>query len=130
MGGFALVHVLTHIFGSAWSWVHAFGSGKWLLADAIVTAEPTRIDRFGGSAVEIVYSYRFEGELYTGLHEEPCLFSESEYMERFPKGRSFVVRVKPGEPEISVVRDEDQADGIRKRLDRIDDRTNRNVARN
>jgi hypothetical protein len=119
MGGFALVHLFTCIFGSVRNWLIAFGSGKWPSVNAMISAEPTRV----GSAVEIVYSYRFDGELYTGLHEEPCFFSESEYMERFPKGRSFVVRVKPGEPEISVVRDEDQADGLRKRLDRIDDRT-------
>src|ERR1700730_13778359 len=119
MGGLALVHLFASVVRSAWNWLNGFGSGKWPSVTATITAEPMRIDRFGGNTVEIVYAYRFEGELYTGLHEEPCFFSESDYMERFPKGRSFMVRVKPGEPEISVVRDEDQTDGIKKRLERI-----------
>ena len=105
--------------------------GRWPTATATVTADPDRIAGFGGSVVEIVYSYRFEGELYTGIHEEPVIGgSDIEYIERFPKGRSFVVRVKPSEPEVSVVRDEDQTDGIRKRLERIDQLHNRNAPRN
>ena len=33
----------------------------------------------------------------------------TEYIDRFSKGRKFVVRVKPNEPEISIVREDDQA---------------------
>jgi len=102
---------------NAW---RAGGSGKWPTVEAIVTADPIKSSGYGGTSVEIVYSYRFKGELYTGLHEEPCFLSESDYMERFCEGRTFVVRVKPDEPEISVVRGDDQADGIRQQLERMD----------
>jgi len=95
-----------------------------------VTADPTVSSGYGGRSVEIVYSYRVDGELYTGLHDEPCLLSESEYMERFTKGSTFVVRVKPDAPEVSVVRDEDQADGVRQRLERIDEEKRRSSTRN
>jgi hypothetical protein len=75
---------------------------------------------YGGTKVEIVYSYRYQGELYTGMHTEPCFGSDSENMQnRFPHGRTFIVRVKPDEPEVSVLRDDDQADGLAQRLARI-----------
>jgi hypothetical protein len=81
---------------------------------------PIKSSGYGGTSVEIVYSYRFQGELYTGLHEELCFLTDSEYLEQFAKGRAFMVRIKPDEPEVSVVLDDDQADGIRQRLERID----------
>jgi hypothetical protein len=117
-----LVRLLFYLFRSIGTWLASYGARKWATADAIVTEDPVRVAGFPDSTVEIVYSYRVGGELYAGLHEEPAFMgSGSEYMERFPKGRNFVVRVKPGEPEVSVVRDDDQGDGIRKRLEPIDD---------
>jgi hypothetical protein len=58
----------------------------------------------------MVYSYRVEEELYTGLHEEPFLLADSlaDYISRFSNGRKFVVRVTPSEPQISIVRELDQ----------------------
>jgi hypothetical protein len=63
-----------------------------------------------GPRVEIVYAFRVNGELYTGLHEEPFLLTKSltEYVERFREGTLIVVRVKPNNPEVSVVCDKDQ----------------------
>jgi hypothetical protein len=42
------------------------------------------------------------------MHTEPFFGSEFEYMQRFPRGRSVVVRVKLGEPDVSVMLGEDQ----------------------
>jgi hypothetical protein len=117
--GLGLVRLVVYLCRSTWTGLKALGSGRWPRAEATVTSDPTLIEGFGGAKVEITYSYRFEDELYTGLHEEPCFLSESEYMERFMKGRNFIVRVKPREPEVSLVRDADQADGIRKTLGTI-----------
>ena len=111
MGG--LVRILFYLLRSIWTWLASSSAGKWATADATVTEDPVRVAGFPGSTVEVVYSYRVGGELYTGLHEEPeFMGSGSEYMKRFPKGRSFVVRVKPGQPEVSVVRDSDQAEKV------------------
>jgi hypothetical protein len=120
VGGFfvdVIVGYMVRAISNAW---RSGGSAKWAVVEAIVTADPIKSSGYGGTSVEIVYSYRFQGELYTGLHEEPCFLSDSEYMERFAKGRTFTVRIKPDEPEVSVVLDDDQADGIRQRLERID----------
>ena len=56
---------------------------------------------------------RFQGELYTGLHQEPSFGGVGAgFMRRFAEGRRFIVRVKPGEPEVSVMREGDQADSL------------------
>ena len=93
--------------------VHALrvsGSGRWPLANSTVTAPPLGSPGLGCQHVEIVYSYRVKGELYTGIHTEPFFLADSltEYIERFAEGRSVVVRVKPDNPEVSVVREDDQ----------------------
>jgi hypothetical protein len=119
MGILALVRLLGSAFRSIRNGLNGAGRGAWPAVEAIVTADPERRDGIAGSVVEIVYSYRFEGELYTGMHEEPVFPEDAEYQQRFISGRRFVVRVKPGEPEISVVRDKDQTDGLEKRLEQI-----------
>ena len=120
MGGFFLGSILPCVLKSAGNWLRALGSGKWPTVDAMVTRDPTRLNRSGCSAVEIVYSYQLDGELYTGSHEEPFWDgSESAYIKRFPKGRGLVARVNPDEPKVSVMRDRDQTDGLQKRLQRM-----------
>jgi len=44
------------------------------------------------------------------MHEEPFLLAGSvaEYLERFGEGRNIVVRVKPGNPEVSIMCEGDQ----------------------
>jgi hypothetical protein len=58
---------------------------------------------------EIVYTYRFNGDFYGGVDEKPFFFESSakQYAEQFSRGDSLVVLVKPGEPEVSIVLDED-----------------------
>jgi hypothetical protein len=50
------------------------------------------------------------------MNREPFILSASaqEYVARFRAGGDVIVRVKPGEPEASIVREDDQALGILK----------------
>jgi len=118
--GFFVDVILGYIAKSTRNAWRAGKSANWPLVEAIVTAAPIKSRGYGGTSIEIPYSYRSHGELYTGLHEEPSTLWNSRYMERFPRGRIFKVRVKPDEPEISVMRDEDQADESGLRPERID----------
>ena len=96
--------------------------------EAIVTADPAGFRAFARYSVEVPYTYRFQGELYTGLHEEPALGGlGSEFMERFAKGRRFLVRVNPAEPEVWIPRDRDQAEDIHKHLKQIGEPQNRRL---
>ena len=107
----SIFKVIVYAFRSARHWVTTSKSGKWPLENASITAPPLRLSRFGVLGVELVYSYRINEELYTGLHEEVFLFGSSaaDYMARFGEGRSIVVRVNAVQPEVSVVRENDQS---------------------
>ena len=64
----------------------------------------------GGHAAEVIYTYAHEGEYYGGTHRRPFFFGSSakDYLERFEPDFNIGVRVKPGQPEISFVPDDDQ----------------------
>jgi hypothetical protein len=114
----AVLKGIAYVFNASAHWLRARGSDRWLFANATVTAPPVSSSGFGCPSVEIVYSYRFKGELYTGIHEEPFLLADSvtDYVERFGEGRSLVVRVKPDSPKVSVVREGDQGALVGERL--------------
>ncbi|MGO8797217.1 MAG: DUF3592 domain-containing protein [Candidatus Sulfotelmatobacter sp.] len=101
-----LVVVFKRIIGQT----AARGSDAWPLAEGTVTAPPRAKFRLGRQSIELVYSYRFQGELYTGDHEQSFVLGRSlpDYVKRFGKGSRLAVRVKPEDPEVSVVRNEDQ----------------------
>lgn len=119
MGGLVLDILVGYFFRAISNWWKALGSSKWPSAPATVTANPVESRGYGGTKIEVVYSYRLRGELYTGMHTEPCFGSGLDFIQRFPKGRTFVVRVKPNSPDLSVILDDDQEDGTLKRLERI-----------
>jgi hypothetical protein len=102
-------------------WPSVISAGQWLLANATVTTPPRSSEGIACRTVEIVYAFRVKDELYTGLHEEPFLSTESltDYIERFGEGRHVIVRVKPGNPEVSVVREEDQGALSQSQLERL-----------
>lgn len=105
-----LTRLVIYFLRALWAWFNAIRSGKWPMAQAVITADPaTRYSTLTGFTVEIPYTCRFEGELYTGLHEVPSVGSlGSAFTERFAKDHRFLVRVNPAEPEVSIVRDRDQ----------------------
>ena len=110
MGG--IIRLTIYLFRLFWGWLRAIGSEKWPMAEAIVTADPETIYATStGFTVDVPYTYRFEGELYTGLYEEPGGVG-SAFMKRLAKGRRFLVRVNPVKPEVSVMREGDQIIGI------------------
>lgn len=121
-----LMRLVVYFFQAAQSWISVIRSEKWPTAEAIVTAGPSsRYATLTGFTVEVPYTYRFQGELYTGLHEEPSIGGVgSKFMQRFAKGRRFLVRVNPTEPVVSIMRDRDQADDIQMRLEQIDESQN------
>jgi hypothetical protein len=118
-----LIRLTIYFFRISWAGVRAIGSGKWPTAEAIITADPARTYAAStGFTTDVPYTYRFQGELYTGLHEEPSDGGVgSAFMRRFAKGRRFLVRVNPAKPEVSIVRERDQVDDIQQRLEQIDE---------
>lgn len=105
-----LLRLIVYALRSAVLLIKQAGTGNWVCSEATVTAEPSVSQGFWGPTVEVVYQYRFNGELYTGLHEQPFLSADSQrsYVARFSNGRTFVVRFNPDKPDRSVIRQQDQ----------------------
>jgi hypothetical protein len=109
----ALIRLAIYLFQVSRHWLSVIRSQKWPRAEATVTAEPAGFRALARYTVEVPYTYHFQGELYTGLHEEPSFGGVgAAFLRRFAGGRRFIVRVKPGEPEVSVMREGDQADDL------------------
>lgn len=110
MGFFADLY-LVYLFKVLSRWTKFRGSRNWDTNEAIVTAMPDRTPAaLGCPTLEIPYEYRVNGELYTGLHEEPFLLVDSlnTFAARFTAGNRFVIRINPDRPEISTVLEADQ----------------------
>lgn len=110
MGFFADLY-LGYVFKVLTRWAKFRGSRRWNKSDAIVTAMPSSASAaLGCPTLEIPYNYRVNGELYTGLHEEPFLLADSlkQYAARFREGSKLTIRVKLENPEISTVLEDDQ----------------------
>lgn len=110
MGFFADFYLL-YAFTILTLWVKFRGSRDWKTTEATVTATPINTSpAWGCRTIEIPYEYRVDGELYTGLHEEPFVLFDSltECAAKFRKGSKFVIRVRPDRSEVSTVRKDDQ----------------------
>jgi hypothetical protein len=92
------------------------GSSSRPVEKGTVTGSSCEAAPYGGPVAEITYTYTHKGEYFSGMNREPFILSSSaeEYVARFRAGGDVIVRVKPGEPEASIVREDDQALGILK----------------
>jgi hypothetical protein len=85
--------------------VRVFSSRSWPPLTGEVTASNYQEAGYGCDVAEICYKYRVDGELYTGVYVNPFISSMrgKEYVARLPVGTELVLRIKPGEPSISVM---------------------------
>ena len=90
------------------------GSANWPTQVGKVTSSYVNHASFGGAAAEITYMYKIGSSIYTGMTEKPSFMGSAEkYAASFEPETTLIVRVKPGAPEISVVRDKDQSPKLR-----------------
>ena len=85
-------------------------SDQWPKENATVwTSRASEGQRSVGVA-QIIYSYSHHGQYFSSTHEKEfrSYGSANRYVAGFPKESQIVVRVKPGHPKISILRDEDQ----------------------
>jgi hypothetical protein len=89
--------------------LRSYRAKSWPIVTAKVTTAEERHSGIGCTVVELTYKYRMNGVLFTGSHAEPFLWTGSarNYVEEHSRGSELIVRVKPGVPESSVVRDRD-----------------------
>jgi hypothetical protein len=105
-----LVHiVIRYLVGMIGPMIKGRGSNQWPRENAIVCT--SRISNiYHGAVAEIVYRYSHNGEHCSGTHQKQFLSRDSarRYAAGLPTGTPIVVRVKPGHPTTSIMRDDDQ----------------------
>lgn len=82
---------------------------SWDIVTAKVTSTRVRGSGFGCAVADMTYNYRYAGELFTGTDANPFVWHSSaeRYLEDYPRGSELLVRVRPQNPALSVVRQDD-----------------------
>jgi len=110
MGGFVLdIFVLYLIRVSIRFWRRR-GTSSWMLQQANIENISRSLATWGCPLAEVTYVFKVGDETYSGSDEIPFIWRSSAeaYVHRHPKGSTLVVRVKPGDPETSVLNVGDQ----------------------
>jgi hypothetical protein len=101
--------------------VKARGSHTWPLENATVSFSNAS-NGYGGPIAEVGYTYSYQGRFFSGGYRKPFILHNSakRYVAVLLKGTHIIVRVKPGQPETSIVSDKDQDQAAMKLRARFD----------
>jgi len=102
--------IFTFIRFSFWTILNLFrriGSSEWPILTAIVSKSEKPDFGWGCTVIVIQYKYRNAEMRYEGTHKEPFFFDNyaEAYLNRFPGGSEFPVRVNPKDPSHSIPAD-------------------------
>ena len=111
MGGLVIDVVIAYLIKSALRFYRFWGSRNW-------KSVPAKIDssRLDGSFVwncyeaDVAYTYKFEGQTFSAIDSKPYFIQNSAKLrvERYRAGETATIRVNPGQPQKSVLRQADQ----------------------
>jgi len=84
--------------------VRRIGTSNWPVVTAIVSKSEGREPAIGCIVIVIHYKYRNADMRCEGTHKEPFIFANyaEAYLNRFPGGSEFSVRVNPKDPAQSI----------------------------
>ena len=105
-----LVHiVISYLVRMIGPMIKGRGSNQWPRENATVCSSRTSYI-YHGAVAEIVYRYSHNGQYCSGTHKKQFISRDSarRYASGLPTGTAIVVRVKPGHPMTSIVRDDDE----------------------
>ena len=104
MGGFFLDIIVEYLIRVTGRAIKRRRSRGWPTTKATVVSS-TYDKTSSCNLTEVVYTYRSNGEPYSGMDKKPFWFSSNAeiYIGDFPPGAEFTVRVKPNHPEVSIV---------------------------
>lgn len=89
--------------------IQRWNARSWEIVTAEVTASSYRKGGLGCAVADVGYMYKIDGEVYIGTNSVPFIIDSSakDYIERYSPKSEMVIRVKPGKPESSLVREDD-----------------------
>jgi len=105
LGGWFLDVLVAYLFRIVARSITTLRSGNWPIRRATVISAGCP-DVLGCEAAEVVYTYSIDGDRYTGSDRKPFLFKRIAEINAamFSPGKEIPVRVKPGDPSVSVFR--------------------------
>jgi hypothetical protein len=80
-------------------------SETWPVENGTISSATCPPGVYGGPVAELGYSYIHKGEYYSGVHRKAFMLrgSAEDYVSQIVIGSQIVVRVKPTQPQTSVV---------------------------
>ena len=96
-----VVEYLIRVIGRA---IKRYRSRRWPTVRATVASSECPKSS-GCNLAEVTYLYSVNGERYSGTNKKPFILHDSgeEYVRHFAPSTEFTVRVKPHDPEVSIV---------------------------
>jgi|ERR1035437_398085 hypothetical protein len=106
MAGFVVDIIIEFFFRMSVNLLQRIGTSKWPVVTAIVSnSEKRPYPGLGCTVIVIHYKYRNAEMRYEGTHKEPFMsfdnYAEA-YLNRFPGGSEFPVRINPKDPSESI----------------------------
>jgi hypothetical protein len=104
MAGFFLDVIVEYLIRAIGRAIKRRRSRDWPTTKATVVS--SRCNKTSScNLTEVIYTYRSNGEPYSGMDKKPFWFSSNAeiYISDLPPGTEFTVRVKPNHPEVSIV---------------------------
>ena len=80
-------------------------SETWPVEKGTISSATCPLAAYGGPVAELVYTYIHKGEYYSGVHRKAFMLrgSAEDFVSKIVIGSQIAVRVKPTQPETSVV---------------------------
>jgi hypothetical protein len=80
-------------------------SEAWPVEKGTILTATCPVAVYGGPVAELVYTYTYQGEYYSGLYRRAFMLKSSaeNYVSKIVIGSQIAVRVKPTDPETSIV---------------------------
>jgi hypothetical protein len=80
-------------------------SETWPVEKGTISSATCPTAVYGGPVAELGYTYTHKGEYYSGVHRKAFMLrgSAEDYASRIVTGSQIAIRVKPTQPETSVV---------------------------
>ena len=77
---------------------------NWTRSKAIVTSLSHTGNAYGGDVAEVYYKYYVDGVRYADVYKKAFIWPSSakDYAKKFARGDEILIRVKPGNPAISI----------------------------
>jgi hypothetical protein len=89
--------------------VRGWNARRWKIVRARITGSAYPGSGFGCAVADVAYTYEINGRTYSVRNSEPFIFNKSaqNYVELHLPNAHLPIRVKPDDPNVSVVRERD-----------------------